>query len=670
MPYQRVNYFPGMSVLTNKRDLTERLNFYSKLFPKDYDFFPKTWVLKKNPISNDLTKTDTINTLSSTLAPKTTEETFEPTLTTLAATTEMDTVETSPPTRRSSIESPETSQDTDYIISSLESKLSSDTASEMRPLNSETKSVLSNSEIGVTPILNEDKTNKMHQTRALKPLRDITNQMDVIEAPNSFGSTMNEYDDVPSQGLTTEKTKDTNFTNERGEQFSKENQETTNERSERIQKRIITNIDYSNEMNNRLKNLGIKSNTLFQTNLRSTKGIHNNNRTIKTSVNQISAGQILLKNNVKAMVMQLSRVHQTNKSDDEYKENNATTQNTNDTQYCGQKRFKCTQDKTIKENEKDFDKETRTVDLEMNSDVIHETVNRENSGEEPKSHVTTESVESDPIYILKPCDGCQGKGIKLAMNIDQIVNNMEFDAMICQQYITNPLLWNGYKFDIRFYVLITSVKQLRVYIYNEGIVRLATEKYEQPNESNIDNMFMHLTNYAINKDSENFSEDLSKQSLEQMNRFLKEEHGVDIPVLYEKIHDIIVKTILTGYKPILREYVDTFKSHVYREACFQLLGFDIILDNQCNPYLLEINKNASLKRPTPIDKVVKTKLTRDLFSILNLNENRLRGDILRDNLNYNTYGKRYIEHEMEYRGDFHKIYPCAHLEQYVKYIID
>ena len=38
-------------------------------------------------------------------------------------------------------------------------------------------------------------------------------------------------------------------------------------------------------------------------------------------------------------------------------------------------------------------------------------------------------------------------------------------------------------------------------MFNDGLVRLATEPYEEPNEKNAWNLFMHLTNYAINKKS-------------------------------------------------------------------------------------------------------------------------------------------------------------------------
>jgi tubulin polyglutamylase TTLL6/13 len=63
---------------------------------------------------------------------------------------------------------------------------------------------------------------------------------------------------------------------------------------------------------------------------------------------------------------------------------------------------------------------------------------------------------------------------------------------------------DGLKFDLRIYVLLYGVNPLRIFIYNEGLVRFATEKYDKPTDSNLKNLYMHLTNYAINKNSDKF----------------------------------------------------------------------------------------------------------------------------------------------------------------------
>jgi hypothetical protein len=54
----------------------------------------------------------------------------------------------------------------------------------------------------------------------------------------------------------------------------------------------------------------------------------------------------------------------------------------------------------------------------------------------------------------------------------------DHDSFVVSRYIENPLLLNGHKFDLRIYVAITSYEPLRVYVYREGLVRFASEKYD------------------------------------------------------------------------------------------------------------------------------------------------------------------------------------------------
>lgn len=66
------------------------------------------------------------------------------------------------------------------------------------------------------------------------------------------------------------------------------------------------------------------------------------------------------------------------------------------------------------------------------------------------------------------------------------------------------MLIEGQKFDLRIYVLLRSLSPLRIYIYREGLCRLATSQYVRPDDKNIVDEKMHLTNYAINKNSPSF----------------------------------------------------------------------------------------------------------------------------------------------------------------------
>uniref|UniRef100_A0A8D0GKT9 Tubulin tyrosine ligase like 6 n=1 Tax=Sphenodon punctatus TaxID=8508 RepID=A0A8D0GKT9_SPHPU len=70
-----------------------------------------------------------------------------------------------------------------------------------------------------------------------------------------------------------------------------------------------------------------------------------------------------------------------------------------------------------------------------------------------------------------------------------------------------PFIIDGFKFDLRIYVLVTSCDPLRIFVYNEGLARFATSTYSDPSHSNLDDVCMHLTNYSINKHSANFVRD-------------------------------------------------------------------------------------------------------------------------------------------------------------------
>ena len=67
------------------------------------------------------------------------------------------------------------------------------------------------------------------------------------------------------------------------------------------------------------------------------------------------------------------------------------------------------------------------------------------------------------------------------------------------------------KFDLRIYVLLYGINPMRIYVYEEGLARFATIAYEEPTQKNINNMYMHLTNYAINKNSANYVAEVFKR---------------------------------------------------------------------------------------------------------------------------------------------------------------
>lgn len=94
------------------------------------------------------------------------------------------------------------------------------------------------------------------------------------------------------------------------------------------------------------------------------------------------------------------------------------------------------------------------------------------------------------------------------------------------------------------------------YLYEEGLTRFATVKYDQ-NVKNIKNTCMHLTNYSLNKKNDRYVhcndpdvEDYgNKWSMGALLRFLFSQ-GKDTFSLMTNIEEIVIKTLLSVESPL------------------------------------------------------------------------------------------------------------------------
>ena len=53
--------------------------------------------------------------------------------------------------------------------------------------------------------------------------------------------------------------------------------------------------------------------------------------------------------------------------------------------------------------------------------------------------------------------------------------------------------------------------------------------------------------------------------------------------------------------------------------CFEILGFDILIDSSLKPYLLEVNHTPSFTTDTPLDSYIKKNLIKDAITLMNIN---------------------------------------------------
>ncbi len=84
------------------------------------------------------------------------------------------------------------------------------------------------------------------------------------------------------------------------------------------------------------------------------------------------------------------------------------------------------------------------------------------------------------------------------------------------------------------------------------------------------------------------------------------------------MRDMITKTLISIQPDLVHYYRTSQSSDIYNNMCFEILGFDVLIDNKGEPWLLEVNHAPSFNCDTALDARVKKNLLRDTFRILNL----------------------------------------------------
>uniref|UniRef100_A0AAR2M5X4 Tubulin--tyrosine ligase-like protein 5 n=1 Tax=Pygocentrus nattereri TaxID=42514 RepID=A0AAR2M5X4_PYGNA len=210
-------------------------------------------------------------------------------------------------------------------------------------------------------------------------------------------------------------------------------------------------------------------------------------------------------------------------------------------------------------------------------------------------------------WIIKPVASSRGRGIYLVSSPSQIPLD---ENILVSRYISSPLLIDDFKFDVRLYVLVTSYDPIIIYVYEEGLARFATVKYDHA-VKNIKNQFMHLTNYSVNKKSSDYVSCDDPEVEDYGNKWSMS--NLTLLLLMGQIEDLIIKAVLSAEIQIATA-CKMFVPH--RNNCFELYGFDVLIDSNLKPWLLEVNLSPSLACDAPLDLKVKASMISDMFSLV------------------------------------------------------
>ncbi|CAO2578272.1 Probable tubulin polyglutamylase TTLL9 [Lemmus lemmus] len=234
-------------------------------------------------------------------------------------------------------------------------------------------------------------------------------------------------------------------------------------------------------------------------------------------------------------------------------------------------------------------------------------------------HLFVEEFRKNPgiTWIMKPVARSQGKGIFLFRRLKDIMDWRKKDEIpvenyVAQRYVENPYLIGGRKFDLRVYVLVMSYIPLRAWLYRDGFARFSNTRFTL---NSIDDHYVHLTNVAVQKTSPDYHPKKGcKWMLQRFRQYLASKHGpAAVETLFSAMDNIFIRSLQSVQKVIISD-----------KHCFELYGYDILIDQNLKPWLLEVNASPSLTASSQEDYELKTCLLEDTLHVVDM-EARLTG---------------------------------------------
>mmetsp|Transcript_22374 Transcript_22374/g.29262 ORF Transcript_22374/g.29262 Transcript_22374/m.29262 type:complete len:397 (+) Transcript_22374:105-1295(+) len=230
-------------------------------------------------------------------------------------------------------------------------------------------------------------------------------------------------------------------------------------------------------------------------------------------------------------------------------------------------------------------------------------------------NIFVEEFKRNPsaMWIMKPTNMAQGKGIFIINKLSQLKkwannktgSNVPRASYIISRYIENPLLVGGKKFDLRLYVLVTSFRPLRAYLSLHGFARFCNVKYSS-DAAELDNPYIHLTNVAIQKHNDDYNNvHGGKWHIRDLRLYLESTRGAEATErLFSKMNQLIVHSLLACQDVMIND-----------RHCFECYGYDLLIDDDLKPWLVEVNASPSLSPSTKSDRSMKLSLLRDIYRI-------------------------------------------------------
>ncbi len=227
-----------------------------------------------------------------------------------------------------------------------------------------------------------------------------------------------------------------------------------------------------------------------------------------------------------------------------------------------------------------------------------------------KERLPAKHCESN-MWLIKPAAENQGRGIEVFK--DNLGDMKKFlcskppnTYWVVQKYLERPLLYCTRKFDIRMWALITWKDEF--YYYKHGYLRTSSDAYTLDSKLN----YVHLTNNCLQKYGENYGnfEVGNTIGFEVFEKYVNEQfpqRGFNFEQhIIPRIKDLMIDSFLS---------VKGELNPSNRRNCFELLGFDFMIDEDFRVWLIEINTNPYLGVPNKFIEGLLPKMLNDMLSL-------------------------------------------------------
>ena len=285
----------------------------------------------------------------------------------------------------------------------------------------------------------------------------------------------------------------------------------------------------------------------------------------------------------------------------------------------------------------------------------------------------------EDVWLFKPAWDSFGHGIKILDNYDDIKNAREKHFLI-SRYLMNPLLINNKKFDMRAYILVTGMNPLKIYFYRDGYLKISVKNFTLEHEYIRDDC-VHITTSDTNLECFDGKEYKYDTNIYDVNsnfwsylyfeRYCAK-HGINYTDIMEQMKDIFIKTLIS----LDSNFLDLMKKrNKYDRNTYQLYGLDLIVDQNNRVYLLELNRNPSMRNGHGVCDYMYDNLITDILNIVGIvpfNHNETQQTLDKDIYEYDDEIEEIVDDCLcEFgrpRGMFELIYPLKNnVNKYKKF---